>query len=132
MNKQRKLKKELKGNYQFHQNFRPDTIKELLSGLEKRESYVEIATLEAGMVRLDAVIYWERGRNKLGYDLLVKDSEDSGEWICYDSLSDEVKCFGRSLERDMFQVLDRAVEQFGLSYTHCPFQRLDGKESQGK
>lgn len=127
MNKQRKLKKELRSSYRFQQNFRPDTIRELLVGLQKHESFVEIATLEAGMVRLDAVIFWDKGKNRLGYDLMVKDTEDSREWICYDSLPDEVKCFGGNLEREMFRVLDRAVEQFGLSYTECPFPRLDGK-----
>ncbi len=121
MNKQRKLKKELRDRYHYHQNFQPSTVREMLGKLQTRDSFVEVAYLEAGMVRLEAVIYWDRGKNHLGYDLMVKDSEDSREWICYDSLPDEVKCFGRNLEREMFQVLDRAVEQFGLSYTHCPF-----------
>ncbi len=127
MNKQRKLKKELKGQYRFQQNFQPATVQEMISGLIPGSSVVEVATLEAGLVRLEAVIFWERGRNKLGYDLLVRDSVDSPDWICYESLPDEVRCMSRNLEREMFQVMDRAVEQFGLSYTECRFPRLEGK-----
>ena len=31
-----------------------------------------------------------------------------------------------NLEREMFSVLDRAVERYGLHYTQCQFPQLDG------
>lgn len=69
----------------------------------------------------NTVLYWDRGMYHLGYDLMVKDQPFSLEWICYESLTDEVRYSAWNLEREMFQVLDRAVEQFGLSYTECRF-----------
>ena len=67
------------------------------------------------------VLYWDRGKYHLGYDLLVVDSPLNPEWICYESLPDEVRYNAWNLEREMFRVLDRAVEQFDLSYTECRF-----------
>ena len=36
------------------------------------------------------------------------------------------------LEEEMAAVLDRAVGQRGLSYTKCPFERLEGKKVEKK
>ena len=44
----------------------------------------------------------------------------------YENLYDEVRYQVRNLEREMFQVLDRAVHRYGLSYTECHFPKLDG------
>lgn len=127
MNKQRKLKKELKGGYRFEQRFSPVTVVRMLTELHSSDSIIEAATLQVGVVRLDAVLYWYGGGYRLGYDLMVKDTEHSPDWICYESLEDEVRYNVWNLEREMFQVLDRAVERYGLSYTECRFPKLDGK-----
>lgn len=99
----------------------------MLSNPEPSNSIIEVAKLTAGVVRLDAVIYWSNGQYQLGYDLMVKDTPTSPMWICYDSLPDEVRYNAWNLEREMFLVLDRAVESYGLSYTECSFPKLDGK-----
>lgn len=127
MNKRRKLKKELKGSYRFQQKFSPATVARMLTWLYSSDSIIEAATLQVGVVRLDAVLYWSCGGYRLGYDLMVKDGSSSLNWICYESLNDEVRYNAWNLEREMFQVLDRAVEQYGLSYTECRFPKLDGK-----
>lgn len=127
MNKQRKLKKELKGGYRFQQKFSPATVARMLTRLYSSDSIIEAATLQVGVVRLDAVLYWSCGGYRLGYDLMVRDGSSSPDWICYESLGDEVRYNVWNLEREMFQVLDRAVEQYGLSYTQCRFPKLDGK-----
>ena len=55
--------------------------------------------------------------------MLVKDDPASPEWICYETLSKPVSL----TEVDMLSVLDRLVDQRGLSYTESCFKRLDGK-----
>lgn len=127
MSRQRKLRKELKDNYRFRQRFSPATVERMLTGLYPSESILEAATLQAGAVRLDAVLYWSGCGYQLGYDLMVKDAESSPDWICYESLEDQVRYNVWNLEREMFRVLDRAVAQYGLSYTQCRFPKLEGK-----
>ena len=124
LNKQRKVRKELKERYYFRQMLTANMVQMFLAGLEESSIPVVAASLTAGVVRLEAVIYWEKERNNLGYDLMVKDSPESLEWICYESLPDEVRFNVWNLEREMFRVLDRAVEQYGLSYTGCTFPSL--------
>ena len=127
INKQRKLKKELKDGYCFERKFSNATIQQMMEHLEKGTSVVEVAKLTVGAVRLDAVLYWNDGGYQLGYDLMVRDSMDSPMWICYDSLTEEVNIHTRNLEREMFRILDRAVEYYDLSYTECQFPVLEGK-----
>ena len=72
---------------------------------------------------ISAVLYRSGGSLRLGYDILVRESLDALEWICYDNPNDEV-----SLEEDrMLAVLDRVVRENGLSYTESSFRRLKGK-----
>ena len=127
INKQRKLKKELKERYFFERKFSNATIQQMMEHLEKGTSVVEVAKLTVGAVRLDAVLYWNDGGYQLGYDLMVRDDLDSPMWICYDSLTEDVNIQTRNLEREMFRILDRAVEYYGLSYTECDFPVLEGK-----
>jgi hypothetical protein len=42
-------------------------------------------------------------------------------------LSDEVKLSPRSIEQAMFDVLNREVKEYGLSYTECNFEVINGK-----
>lgn len=129
MNKQRKLKKELKEGYRFEQKFSPVMVTQMMNCLCPGSSIIEAATLQVGVVRLDAVLYWYVSGYRLGYDLMVRDTSSSPAWICYESLEDAVRYNAWNLEREMFQVLDRAVEQYGLSYTECCFPELEGKNS---
>jgi len=130
INKQRKLKKELKERYFFERKFSNATIQQMMEHLEKGTSVVEVAKLTVGAVRLDAVLYWNDGGYQLGYDLMVRDDLDSPMWICYDSLTEDVNIQTRNLEREMFRILDRAVEYYGLSYTECDFPVMEGKSAE--
>ena len=47
----------------------------------------------------------------------------SPEWICYDSPNDVVSF----REEDILNVLDRIVEENGLSLYGCCFDKLEGK-----
>ena len=81
------------------------------------------ASLTAGCVRIDTVLFQAGGQLRLGYDVFVKDDPGSPEWICYDSLEEDAILD----ERWMFSSLNRVVKENGLSYTECCFERLDGK-----
>lgn len=128
MLKQKRLKKLLGKGYSFEQKMSTEKVKLFLEKLEGTNHFWVAAALAVGVVKLEAVIYWNNGKYALGYDLMVKDSVYSPEWICYESLPDEVRYNVWNLEREMFQVLDRAVEEYGLSYTECNFPKVDGSD----
>ena len=130
VSKQKCLKKQLGSGYQFEQRFSAKNLARMLRRLEGSNHFRVAAILSAGAVRLEAVVYWDNGKYSLGYDLLVKDTPFSPDWICYENLPDPVRYDVRNLEREMFQVLDRAVKKYDLSFTECRFPKLDG--SSGK
>ena len=129
MLKQKLLKKQLGEEYFFEQRLSAAVVKNLLDMLEGSNHFLIAASLAVGVVKLEAVVYWSNGKYSLGYDLMVKDAPDSTDWICYENLQEEVRYHVWNLEREMFQVLDRAVEQYGLSYTECSFPVLDDSNS---
>lgn len=129
MLKQKRVKKILGKDYAFEQRLSPAVVQNLLGMLGGSNHFLIAASLTAGVVKLEAVVYWSNGKYSLGYDLMVKDAPDSTDWICYENLQEEVRYHVWNLEREMFQVLDRAVEQYGLSYTECSFPVLDDSTS---
>ena len=128
MLKQKRIRRLLGERYFFEQRLSPAVVKNLLGTQDGGNTFLVAASLTAGVVKLEAVIYWNNGRYALGYDLMVKDTPDSPDWICYENIPDPVRYFGRNLEREMFQVLDRSVERLGLNYTVCRFPRLYGSD----
>ena len=125
MLKQKRLKKLLGQGYFFEQRLSAAVVKNLLDMLNGSNHFLIAASLTVGVVKLDAVVYWNNGKYSLGYDLMVKDAPDSTEWICFENLQEEVRYNVWNLEREMFLVLDRAVSQYGLSYTECNFRMMD-------
>ena len=132
MSKQKRLKKQLGTGYQFEQRFSAKNLARMLRRLEGSNHFRVAAILSVGAVRLEAVVYWDNGKYSLGYDLLVKDTPFSPDWICYENLPDPVRYDVRNLEREMFQVLDRAVKKYDLSFTECRFPKLDGSSGKRK
>lgn len=128
MLKQKRLKKKLGEGYFFEQRLSAAVVQNLLGMLNGSNHFLIAASLMVGVVKLEAVVYWNNGKYSLGYDLMVKDKPESVEWICYENLQEEVRYNVWNLEREMFLVLDRAVAQYGLSYTECWFPKLDGAE----
>lgn len=114
------------------QRFSAKNLARMLRRLEGSNHFRVAAILSAGSVRLEAVVYWDNGKYSLGYDLLVKDTPFSPDWICYENLPDPVRYDVRNLEREMFQVLDRAVKKYDLSFTECRFPKLDGSSGKRK
>ena len=82
-----------------------------------------VASLAVGCVKIEATLFKNKETLSLCYDVFVKDTPDSDEWICYETPTDTVKL----KETEMLFVLDRIVSENGLSYTECCFEKLDGK-----
>lgn len=124
MNLIQKLKTELGSGYFFEKLYGEDEIRQMQKLNPSRFSGTAVATLAAGCLKIDAVLYRAGGSLLLGYDVFVKDDPDSEEWICYDNPTDPVSM----KEQDMLEVLDRIASENGLSYTESNFETLDGKE----
>ena len=85
------------------------------------------ASLIVGCVKINAIVFPTPDKVVLGFDILIKDKPDSTEWICYDTVTDEVKLSSYNLEQTMFDILNRVVKKYGLSYTECNFEVVNGK-----
>lgn len=132
MLKQKRLRKQLGTGYFFERRLSAAVVANLLETLDGSNHFLIAASLAVGAVKLEAVVYWDNGKYSLGYDLLVKDTPLSPDWICYENLPDPVRYDVRNLEREMFQVLDRAVKKYDLSFTECRFPKLDGSSGKRK
>ena len=119
----KELKKQLGEKYSFT---RPVSDRDIfLLQRKPPQNFAEtvVASLSAGCVKIEATLFKSKEKLKLCYDVFVKDTPDSDEWICYETPSDTVKL----KEAEMLSVLDRIVSENGLSYTECCFEKLDGK-----
>ena len=126
MKQVRELKKELGSRYVFERLLSERDVRRLMKLNPKLFEMKTVLSLAAGCVKIELVLYPKRGKLTLGYDLFVKDSPESQEWICYESLD----CLDNTIsfrERDILSVLDSLVQEKGLSYTKCCFEKLNGK-----
>ena len=127
MNQRKLLKKQLGDGYSYEKIKSASDVKRILATAEPIGFDMVVSSLTVGCVRLEAVLYQQSGRKKLGYDLFVKDTPTGQEWICYDNLTDEVRIGAFNFEQEMFNVLNAYVMKHGLSYTECSFETLEGK-----
>ena len=127
MNQRKALKKQLGDGYSYEKIKSASDVKRILATAEPLGFDMIVSSLTVGCVRLEAVLYQQSGRKKLGYDLFVKDTPTGQEWICYDNLTDEVRIGAFNFEQEMFNVLNAYVVKNGLSYTECSFEKLEGK-----
>lgn len=123
MKRTRELKKLLDDRYLFLPLLSQREVWRLQKQPPERFEDTVVASLCAGCVKIEAVLYRDGKKLLLGYDVFVKDDPDSPEWILYDTPNDCVSL----KEADMLAVLDRIVKSNGLSYTECCFERMDGK-----
>lgn len=123
MSYKKELQKQLGNRYSFERLLSDREIKRLYKQIPTDFSETVVATLTAGCLRLNAVLYLSCKELLLGYDVLVKDDSDSPEWIYYDGLTAPVSL----KETDMLKTLDRIATERGLSYTESCFNKLDGK-----
>ena len=128
VNRIKEIRKQLGSNYRYSRKLKEKEIQELKRHIPSDFSETPAASLIAGCLRLDAVLYRSGDTLLLGYDIFVKDDPASLEWIYYDGLSEPVSL----KEADMIRVLDRMVSEHGLSYTESCFTRLNGKVIEDK
>lgn len=122
MNLIKKLKNQYGKEYRFRKYLSERQASKLKSTPPSSFSDTAAASLEIGCVRLDAVLFRSPFGIELAYDVLVKDSPESSEWICYDGIP------AKSLKESvMAAVLDRYVSEHRLAYTDCCFEKLEGK-----
>lgn len=127
MNERKKLKKQLGDKYIFKKYLSSAEVRKILSENSKDKHEKLFASLTVGCVKINAIIFPTPDCMMMVYDILVKDTPDSKEWICYDTLNDDVKYNSLNLEQEMFNILSREVKAYGLSYTDCNFEVVNGK-----
>ena len=127
MNERKKLKKQLGDKYIFKKYHSSAEVRKLLSENPKDKHEKFFASLTVGCVKINAIIFPTPDCMMMGYDILVKDTPNSKEWICYDTLNDDVKYNSQNLEQEMCNILSREVKEYGLSYTDCNFEVVNGK-----
>ena len=123
MKRIKELKKQLGGKYFFCRPLSDRDVFLLQRNPPKNFAETVVASLTVGCVKIEATLFKSKEKLKLCYDIFVKDTPDSDEWICYENPPDTVKL----RETEMLLVLDRIVSENGLSYTECCFEKLDGK-----
>lgn len=117
------LKNQLGDRYSFTRPVSDRDIFLLQRNIPQKFSEAVVASLTAGCVKIEATLFKTKEKLSLCYDVFVKDTPDSDEWICYETPTDTVKL----REAEMLSVLDRIVSENGLSYTECCFEKLNGK-----
>ena len=122
MNRVKEVKKALGAEYMYQRFLSDREVTRLRRQIPLQCEDTIAASLTVGCMKINAVLFQEDGTLRLGYDVYVKDSPGSSEWICFDCPSDRASL----KEQDMLAVLDRIVTENGLSYTECCFEQLEG------
>ena len=120
MNRVKEVKKALGADYVYQRFMSDREVSRLRRQVPLQFEDTIAASLTVGCMKINAVLFQEDGSLRLGYDVYVKDSPGSSEWICFDCPNDRASL----KEQDMLAVLDRIVSENGLSYTEWCFDRL--------
>ena len=122
MNRVKEVKKALGADYAYQRFMTDREVSRLRRQAPQHMDDTIAASLTVGCMKINAVLFLSDVTLRLGYDVYVKDSPGSSEWICFDCPSDRASL----KESDMLAVLDRIVAENDLSYTECCFERLEG------
>ena len=122
MNRVKELRRAMGDSYSFQKFIADREVSRLRRQAPQHMEDTIAASLTVGCMKINAVLFQEDSSLRLGYDVYVKDSPGSSEWICFDCPSDRASL----KEQEMLAVLDRIVSENGLSYTECCFERLEG------
>ena len=110
--------KEILGNdYEFCEMMPVPKIKQILE--QNNQDYCdEVAfVLNAGSVGIEMTLFLSGDNIVAGYDCCIKDWKLNGEWTSYSTIPDKVNLNADNIEKEMFMVLDKFVQQENLSYT---------------
>ena len=122
MNRVKELRRAMGDSYSFQKFITDREVSRLRRQAPQHMEDTIAASLTVGCMKINAVLFQEDSSLRLGYDVYVKDSPGSSEWICFDCPSDRASL----KEQDMLAVLDRIVAENNFSYTECCFERLEG------
>ena len=122
MNRVKELRRAMGDSYAFQKFITDREVSRLRRQAPQHMEDTIAASLTVGCMKINAVLFQEDSSLRLGYDVYVKDSPGSSEWICFDCPSDRASL----KEQDMLAVLDRIVAENNFSYTECCFERLEG------
>ena len=122
MNRVKEVKKALGAEYVYQRFMTEKEVSRLRRQAPQHMEDTVAASLTVGCMKINAVLFQSEDALRLGYDVYVKDSPGSSEWICFDCPSDRASL----KEQDMLAVLDRIVAENNFSYTECCFERLEG------
>ena len=122
MNRVKEVKKALGAEYVYQRFMTEREVSRLRRQAPQHMDDTIAASLTVGCMKINAVLFLSDVTLRLGYDVYVKDSPGSSEWICFDCPSDRASL----KESDMLAVLDRIVAENDLSYTEWCFERLEG------
>ena len=122
MNRAKELRRTMGAGYVYQKFMTDREVSRLRKQAPRHMEDTVAASLTVGCMKINSVLFQSDGTLQLGYDVYVKDSPSSAEWICFDSPSTPASL----KEQDMLAVLDRIVSENSLSYTKCCFERLEG------
>ena len=122
MNRAKELRRTMGAGYVYQKFMTDREVSRLRKQAPRHMEDTVAASLTVGCIKINSVLFQSDGTLQLGYDVYVKDSPSSAEWICFDSPSTPASL----KEQDMLAVLDRIVSENSLSYTKCCFERLEG------
>ena len=123
--------------YSFEKFVDTNDVYNISYGVERLETDCVLASLTAGCLKIEEVIYRSSMDMLPVYEVYAKASAGSEDWICVDSPDDVVPevdpddgvpRLGLDLFRNMYEALERVRVKHGLSYTDPDFESVAGKK----
>lgn len=124
----KKLKRCFGSSYHFEKYFSDNEIRSIYKNKLHYDYDLKIASLKINHIRLDTVFYWNEDGLNISFDVYVKDSIDSFEWICFDNVTVAHNFKLKNLEKEMVSFLNREIDCYHLSYSDCYYETVIPKE----
>ena len=105
MNRVKEVKKALGAEYVYQRFMTEREVSRLRRQAPQHMDDTIAASLTVGCMKINAVLFLSDVTLRLGYDVYVKDSPGSSEWICFDCPSDRA-----SLKEQDKMIFKLAVE----------------------
>lgn len=124
----KKLKRRFGKSYHFEKYYSDNEIQDIFKNELHYDYDLKIASLRINHIRLDAVLYWNEDGLNTSFEVYVKDSVDSLEWICFDNVTVTNNFKLKKLEKEMVDFLNKEIEYYHLSYSECYYETVIPKE----
>ncbi len=84
MNRSKELRRAMGDSYSFQKFITDREVSRLRRQIPLQFEDTVAASLTVGCMKINAVLFQSEDALRLGYDVYVKDSPGSAEWICFD------------------------------------------------